>query len=143
MKRIGWYAAVGFLSLLLTGCDTKASPIIEMLFGTTDWVWNHDLPASDYIPNFHRKLPDAAKICNVELLGLNNNITDGGEAAYFSSSDVEAAQKCLKREIPQGEFGTIERSEWNKLVKEHPGFPTPLGMIPEQVALPPPQSGSE
>lgn len=140
MKRTGWATVLGFLSLLLTGCDTKASPVIEMQFGTTHWVFLNDAPASDYIPNFHGKLPAAAKICNVELLGLNNNISDGGEAAYFSSSDIQTAQKCLKREIPQGEFGTIERSEWNKLIKEHPSFPTSLDMIPEQAELPPPSN---
>ncbi|MCW2412959.1 MULTISPECIES: hypothetical protein [unclassified Sphingobium] len=130
------------LLLFASSCGNGAVPIIEMHFGTTEWVWNSwrpasDYPASDYIADFHRKIPAAAKRCGVTLLGANGGITDGGEAAYFlPRQSPDAAQACLKRHLPQGHFGLIKRDEWENRTNTDPSFPVALSSIPQSVELP-------
>lgn len=110
-----------------------------MQFGTTKWVWDSQRLASDYIADFHRKIPVFADRCRVTLLGAHGGITDGGEAAYFlPQQSAEAAQACLKRNLPQGHFGLIERNEWESRIKTDPSFPVALSSIPKPVEMPPP-----
>lgn len=122
---------------LLLACEKAPVPIIEVHFGTTKWLWDSPLPASDYIADFHRNIPVAAEKCGVTLLGANGGITDGGEAAYFlPQQNIEAAQACLKRNLPQGRFGLIEQGEWEGWKKTDPSFPVALDSIPKPVEIP-------
>lgn len=108
-----------------------------MHFSTTNWVWNSPRPASDYIADFHRKIPISAEKCGVTLLGANGGITDGGEAAYFlPRQSPEAAQVCLKRNLPQGHFELIERDEWENRTRKDLGFPVALNSISKPVEMP-------
>lgn len=137
--KCGHRLRMGVMPLFMAACGSGASPIIKMDFSATDWVFDRPGPASDYIADFHTKIPKAAKHCQVKLLGLNGGITDGGEAAYFMPiHDIAAAQTCLKRTLPQGHFEVIERREWDKMTKENPEFPVPLTLIPKQIEMPPP-----
>ncbi|WP_179043000.1 hypothetical protein [Sphingobium lactosutens] len=123
--------------LLLLACEKATVPIIEMHFGTTKWIWDSPRPASDYIADSHRKIPVAAAKCGVTLLGANGSITDGGEAVYFlPRQSPGAAQACLKRNLPQGHFGLIERDEWESRTKADPSFPIALGSIPKPIEMP-------
>ena len=38
------------LSLSLSGCFDHEPPIIEMMFGSTEFIYNAEGPAKDYIP---------------------------------------------------------------------------------------------
>jgi hypothetical protein len=136
IRHTPWICAA---TLLISACGSRDLPIIEMYFGRTNWVWNAPGPASDFISDFHTKIPQAALQCRVSLLGMNGGITDGGEAAYFLPLENEhEAKNCLERALPQGEFNVIERENWDKMTKEHPDFPIPLRLIPEQISEPPP-----
>jgi hypothetical protein len=140
--RTLWVGAA--LILPLAACGEDAPPVVEMYFGTTTMVWNSLEPASDYIADFHHKIPDAAKRCQTTLLGLSGAITDGGEAAYFlPHHDPESALTCLKRALPQGHFDLIARREWDRLTKENPGFPMSIRLIPEQFEPPLPKRNSD
>ncbi|HJS12931.1 hypothetical protein [Sphingopyxis sp.] len=135
-KKWPVYAAV-----LITPAFSADTPsIIVMNFGTTSWGWNTDKPASDYIAGFGTKIPKAARICQVALLGFNGGITDGGEAAYFRSNrDSKMALECLKRWLPQGSFGIVSPEDWNEMKRAIPEFPRPLEEI-DRIELPPPEA---
>jgi hypothetical protein len=141
VERSYW---TGAMMLMVAACSADSPSIIEMQFGTTDWVWNSDKPASDYIASFGKKIPEAAKICHVTLLGYDGGISDGGEAAYFQPRpDDESAQKCLARIFPKGNFGIVPSEEWEERKRTIPGFPRSLKEVDEQIDLLPPEIGDQ
>jgi hypothetical protein len=56
--------------------------------------------AEDYIEDDARAVPAAIKRCGAQFVAFNGRITDGGEAAYFST-DHQSAVECVKRALPQ------------------------------------------
>ncbi|WP_374146664.1 hypothetical protein [Sphingomonas sp. 28-63-12] len=122
--------------LLVAGCGDRATPVVEMRFGTTQFAFGVDGPAGDYVRDYHSKLPAAAGACGVALLGFNGGITDGGEAAYFSSRGGAAKTKsCLKHRIPNGTFEVIEHDSWEQLKRANSNFPVPLAQMHPQIEV--------
>lgn len=102
-------------SLALRGCGEDQPSVIEMTFGTTEWVWDTEERADDYIQDYEVRVPRAAVDCGVRLSGFHGQITDGGEAAYFEvAENVQSKVACLRRRLPEGTFGEIEKDEWEK-----------------------------
>ena len=98
--------------------------MVEMTFGTTEWVWTTEERATDYIRDYEVRVPLAAVDCKVKLFGFSGQITDGGEAAYFEvTEDIQSKVACLKRRLPEGTFAKIEKAEWEQILRNRRKYP--------------------
>lgn len=114
------------------GCSKVEPPVIEMTFGTADWLFELNKPAPNYIADIGKTLPLAARKCRSTVLGLNGQISDGGEAAYFSTTgDPNATLRCLEAILPQGIFEVIDGAEWKQWKRDFQRFPMPLEDYPD------------
>lgn len=110
--------------LLASGCE-NSKPKIEWIFSTSEHLWEMEGKNPSYIADISI-LPKAAKTCEVNFLGINGAVSDGGEAAYFETSGrVSDMIQCLKKTLP-GNAITVSQEEWNELKLAYPSFPMSL-----------------
>ncbi len=90
------------LSLSLSGCFDHEPPIIEMMFGSTEFIYNAEGPAKDYIPNFPDTILHTASRCEVELIGFNGSLSEGAEIAIFKRPKILRVDSAvLSRPYPR------------------------------------------
>jgi hypothetical protein len=78
---------------------------MEFHYGTTRYIPMTDTPATDFIDQDVYVVPAALHKCGATFLAFNGEITDGGEAAYFSLPDgADKAKACIERTLPQGDL---------------------------------------
>ncbi len=135
--RRAHHLLIGFgLSLSLSGCFDHEPPIIEMMFGSTEFIYNAEGPAKDYIPNFPDTILHTSSRCEVELMGFNGSLSEGTEIAYFQATkDLEGRLSCLEQALPQGHFSIVDHSDWDQMVAKIPGFPMQLEAAYERVPV--------
>ena len=106
------------------------------MFGSTEFIYNAEGPAKNYIPNFPDTILQAASRCEVELIGFNGRLSESAEIAYFQATkDLDGRLSCLEQALPQGNFSIVNRSDWHQMVAETPGFPMQLEEAYERVPV--------
>ena len=144
LRKIQHAITATFLLTSIGACNQPAPSVIGMYFTTDVWQFGLELPTHENLDDFPAFIRKTAQKCESTVLGLDGQITDGGEGIYFLvNGNPELTMQCLESAFPDVRLELFLDAEWKKLTKEYHGhWPIPIDgfrfdPLPQELQQPP------